>query len=408
MSSLGRLMAYAALVTFVAGPVRLASAELVTSSLSLSSVVDGSNEFALDLFGTVSENGENIVISPFSIYLSLSMTYAGAAAETGRQMEEVLRIQGSTLALHQELEHLTDLLSGPRADGSEEAYLHIVNSLWAQTGHAFRPEFLETISEYYSAELENLDFTASPESSAVHINRWADESTMGRIPAVLPPGSITQATRLVLASTAYFTADWGRQFDPFSTTDREWYLPDGNEIMVPTMYISDHFNICRGNGYRAVELPYRDTSVSMLIVLPDSGMMTEVEAMLSVDFIREITSELDDGSIHLRLPKFSTEASFELKESLMELGMIDAFGPDADFSGMDGTRWLYVSGAYHQGYVAVDEFGTEAAGASSVVLAKLNGESGSDFFIDRPFIFLIRDRSTGIILFMGRIMDPRV
>ena len=366
---------------------------------------DGCNSFATDLYLSLSGGGDDIFLSPYSISTAMAMTYAGARGTTAGQMRHVLHFTLGGDTLHAAAGELSRSLEDFDEDSAGFG-LTSVNALWGQAGHEFLPEYLGLVSTYYDAAPATLDFSRDPSACRDSINSWISGKTRGRIEDMIPPGTITTATRLVLANAISFSALWRTQFDPMSTTERPFTLIDGSCVEVPLMAISEHFRIAAGDGYRAVELPYLDTSVCMLIVLPDSGRFEEIEDRMGREFIEDITMGLSDASLDLRLPRFSSTSWFSLGDVLVSMGMTAPFGGQADFSGMDGTRWLYISSVVHQAVISVDELGTEASAATAVVMEKLNGEPSRPFHVDRPFIYMIMDRESGAILFLGRMMNP--
>ena len=281
-----------------------------------------------------------------------------------------------------------------------------MNALWGQNGYSFLPEFLGTLAANYGAGVNLLDFAGNPELSREIINEWVVEQTNDKIRELIPRNVITTATRLVLTNAIYFKAQWLFQFDEMGTADRPFHLIDGEEVTLPMMCQTEHFRIAGGNGYMAVELPYSNGRISMLVIMPDSDCFFEIEDRLGNDFINEIAGNMRDSDIYLSMPKFETVSAFQLNDVLIEMGMESAFGMSADFSGMDGTLSLYIGSVIHKAFISVDEEGTEAAAATAVIMQKINGGPSIEFLINRPFIYLIRDRDTGTILFMGRVLNP--
>jgi len=284
--------------------------------------------------------------------------------------------------------------------------LHIVNALWGQTGYSFLPEFLEILAANYGAVISFLDFSDNPELCRETINEWVTEQTHGKIEDLIPRHVLNIATRLVLTNAIYFKAQWLFQFDEMGTVDQPFHLINGEQVIVPTMHQTEHFPMAKGDGYIAVELPYTSRRMSMLVIVPDENRFQEVEDNLKNDFIDEIIRSLSETNLYLSMPKFETVSAFQLQDVLSEMGMPSAFGMSADFSGMDGSFSLYIASVIHKAFVSVDEEGTEAAAATAVVMQKVNGESSIEFIVDRPFIYLIRDRETGTLLFIGRVLNP--
>jgi serpin B len=400
---MGQCQKIAAILLFALIPATASARQEPADSIA--ALCRDNTGFAVALYGSLSGLDGNLFFSPYSISTSMAMTYAGARGLTEEQMSRVMHFRLAGNGLHRAFKGLAETM---RSDADEESgfELHGANSLWGQTGYRFLPEFLDLTSEYYGAEPFQLDFSEDPESCREIINMWTQEQTEGRISDLLPVDVLTTATRLVLSSAIFFRADWLFQFDPMGTFPCPFTLLTGQEVEVPTMTLSEHFRTMEDDGYSALELPYRERDFLMLIILPDSGRFPEIEDSLDVDLILGILERLEDASLDLRMPKFSIASQFLLGETLQSMGMTAAFGPEADFSGMDGTNWLYISSVVHQAVISVDEYGTEAAAATAVVMAKLNGESSSPFRVDRPFIYLIMERNTGAVLFMGRVLDP--
>ncbi len=381
------------------------------SVTDLAELVRGNTEFALALYqalrGDGGTEGENLFFSPYNISLCLAMAYAGARGETERQMAEALRFTLPQDRLHPAFARLSLALAGRR--GLE---LSTANSLWGQRGYPFLPSFLCLLGEVYGAPLRELDFWADPEAARQTINRWVEEETRERIQDLIPPGGINPLTRLVLVNAVYFEAAWKFPFDKGATHDAPFYLLDGREILVPTMTEAAGFGYAAGEGWQAVELPYEGEQVSMVILLPDLGRFEEFERSLDAHRLAEIVGQLEATqlSVYLRLslPKFTFTSRLELARVLAEeLGMCDAFSARADFSGMTGRPDLFIDKVYHQAFVEVDEAGTEAAAATAGVVMPMGlMPEPHEVRVNRPFLFLIRDRETGTVLSLGRVLDP--
>ncbi|MCU0486938.1 MAG: serpin family protein [Anaerolineales bacterium] len=364
----------------------------------LEALVGGNNAFALDLYQSLRTSDGNLFYSPYSISLALAMTYGGARGETEAQMADVLHFDLAQADQHPAFNQLDlDLLQ-----------LNIANAVWAQQDHPFLPAYLDLLALNYGAGIHLADFTTQAEPTRREINAWISDQTQERIQDILSPGDLDALTRMVLVNAIYFKADWQTQFDPNDTHEAPFYLLDGSQVQVDLMSNDLQLPYLRGENYQAVELPYAGGDAVMDILLPDEGQFAAFEAGLGGPELDAILSSLQDTQLHLEMPKFTFRRQFALAEQLAGLGMTDAFDPSvADFSGMDGMRDLFISDVIHQAFVAVDEEGTEAA-AATVVIMKLTGLPfpGIQLTIDRPFIFLIRDLSSGQILFFGRVLNP--
>jgi serpin B len=379
----------------------------------LAELVDGNSAFAFDLYQILREGRENVFYSPYSISVALAMTYAGAQGETERQMADALRFALSQDRLHPSFNGLDLELArrGKGAEGKDEEgfRLNVVNAIWGQEGYPFLPEFLDVLAENYGAGLRVLDFENAPEESRVTINDWVSEQTEDRIEDLIPQGVIDALTRLVLTNAIYFNAAWDNPFEPGLTEDGTFHLPDGGEVSVPVMRQTESLGYARDERVQAVELPYDGGELSMVILLPDAGEFEAFENTLDAKRVDAIVKDISYRQIALSLPRFEVESDFSLVEALTAMGMPDAFTGAADFSGMTGSRDLFIAEVVHKAFVSVDEAGTEAAAATAVVMVEMAmPEKPVEVTVDRPFVFLIRDIETGAVLFVGRVVDPSV
>jgi serpin B len=379
----------------------------------LAELVDGNNAFALDLYRLLQaeKGGENLFFSPYSLSAALAMTYAGARGETEQQMAAALHFALPQDRLHPAFNGL-DLMLASRGEGAsgkdDEGFrLNVVNAVWGQAGYEFLGAFLDTLAENYGAGLRLLDFRTDPEASRRTINDWVSDQTEGLIQDLIPQGVIDQLTRLVLTNAIYFNAAWAEPFEAKKTEDRPFYLLDGNPVTVPMMHNSASYGYAQGSGYQAIELPYDGHELSMVVLLPDTGTFGAFEGSLDGSRLDAILGDLRQQSITLTMPKFKFDSDFSLSGALAALGMPAAFSSDADFSGMDGKRDLFIQEVVHKAFVTVDEEGTEAAAATGVVIGLMAAPGApTEVTVDRPFLFLIRDVETGAILFLGRVLDP--
>ncbi len=377
----------------------------------LSTLVDGNNTFALDIYRSLrSENG-NLILSPFSMSLALAMTYAGARGETESQMADVLHFTQPQATLHPAFNALDLALEKKplTLDKDQEPMtLNLANSVWAEQTFPFQQDFLDTIALNYGAGVRLVDFKNQFEPARKDINNWVEDETKNKIKDLLPAGSLNADTRMVLVNAIYFKADWLNQFDANSTYDAKFNLLDGSQSDVKMMSNHDFIPYYAGDGFQAVELSYAGETAAMDIILPDEGNFESFESSFNKEVYDAMISGFQPKSVSLGLPKFSFTKDFSLSDTLKGMGMPDAFdGNAADFSGMTGKKDLFVSNVIHKAFVAVDEKGTEAAAATAVTM-ELAGAAMPDvvFTADRPFIFIIRDTVNGQILFMGRVLNP--
>jgi serpin B len=381
------------------------------STTDVNSLADENNTFALDLYQTLRTQQGNLILSPYSISLALAMTYAGARGETESQMAQTLRFTPQE-QLHPAFNALDLQLEKKPLNldtDQEPLQLNIANAVWAEQTHAFQSEYLDVLARNYGAGIQLSDFISQYEPARKEINRWVSDKTEDRINDLLPEGSVNSDTRMVLVNAIYFKADWLDQFEADDTYDAPFNLLDGSQIETPMMGQHMFIPYLSGSGYQATELPYSGDTAAMTIILPDQGRFEEIESALSPQMLTEILGGMSQTSVTLRMPKFTFESSFSLRDALSGMGMSAAFDPSAaDFSGMTGKQDLFISEVIHKAFVAVDEEGTEAAAATAVMMEATSALLADvRLVIDRPFIFFIRDLQTGQILFMGRMVNPK-
>jgi serpin B len=373
------------------------------------SPVDGNTAFALDLYGRLKNGPGNLFFSPYSIASCLAMVYAGARGDTEREMAQVLRFDKDQQQLHSSFGELQRQLN--EVEKQQAIQLSIANGLWAQAGHSFLPAFLEVAKGEYEANLSQVDFKTGAEAARGEINRWVAQKTKDKIRTILPPGSVTGFTRLVLANAIYFKGAWARPFDQAETSLRPFHLSRANQAGALLMHHFDTVRYMENSDFQAVELPYRGHELSMMVILPRQvDGCGQLEGRLTPALLSGSVAQMKQQRVEIFLPRFKLESGFDLKNTLAKMGMPGAFGPKADLSGMDGTRLLYISGVFHKAWGEVNEEGTEAAAATAATVATsavMRPVAPPPVFrADHPFIFLIRDTRSGSLLFLGRLADP--
>jgi len=373
-------------------------------------VVDGNNEFAVDLYGKLRSQNGNLFFSPESVSTALAMTYAGARGDTAAEMAKTLHFTLPPDRLHPAM---GALLAGLNAthDGYQ---LRLANALWAQQGYKFRDDFLQVTKSDYGAGLNQVDFSGATEAARLTINQWVEQKTEDKIKDLLKPGAVNPATRLVLTNAIYFKADWQTQFRKEATTVEDFHLAPAQTVKAPLMHRTGGYNYFSEGTFQILEIPYKSRDLSMIVFLPnDVNGLLAFEQSLTASNMQKWLSQLKPVSrVILTLPKYKVTQQFELAGVLGAMGMPTAFKLGAaDFSGMTGDRELFISAVIHKAFVDVDEAGTEAAAATAVVMVGSamrapDPTPPTEFRADHPFLFLIRDNRSGSILFMGRVADP--
>jgi serpin B len=388
---------------------------------------------------------KNVVFSPTSIALAMGMARAGARNETASQMDAVLHTNGWD-ELGPGLNALAQALAsrdGGFQDDEGNAHvlaLRIANAAFAQRGWSVEPAYLDAVAAAFGAGIKLVDYAQDPEAARKTINAWVSQKTAGRIPQLLEPPNVTEATRLYLVNAVYLKANWVAEFPVEATAPKPFTGLGGSKVVVPTMSLSGRQEVpyLRGKGWQATELRYRGTNrttpLAMTLIMPDD--LAAFESSMSVTLLRDISSDLtaertrlnesvepnqgdDCGfypySLDLSMPRFEVSTRAQLKDMLAALGMPVAFDPDrADFSGIhqpESGDAIHIGNVIHQANIDVDEKGTEAAAATAIG-ADTGGCTGPapsksiPLALDHPFIFVLRDIETGAVLFMGRVVDP--
>jgi serpin B len=377
---------------------------------------ESANKFALAMHREVRRQPGNLFFSPFSLRTVLGMALAGAKGETAAQIGEALRAPCEGERLHAVLGGAVRLLATARGSGCEIA---VANSLWGQDGAPLEAGFLDLITRHYAGGVNPVDFRRDPEGARRRINEWVEDHTRRKIRGLIPPGGVQADTRLVLANAVHFKGNWLSRFSKTATRDEPFRLEGGSTVRAPLMYQHADVWYAGGDGYHAVDLPYEGGSLSMLALLPyrPDGLQ-DLEKRLSARMLRECAGQLTLREVELFLPRFRIEGgTIDMAVPLAALGMTLPFNPtQADFSGINGRRppddeALFFSAVFHQAFVEVNEEGTEAAAATAAVqlVGAMPGRAEGPvpvFRADHPFLFAIRHRRSGEILFIGRMADP--
>jgi serpin B len=282
--------------------------------------------------------------------------------------------------------------------------------MWAQRSAVLREAFLTVLRESYRSTPGWIDFRAAAEEARTEINRWIEEQTEGRIKVLLLPGMVGPDTRLVLTNTVLLKAKWSQPFLDVRTKVQPFFVSERVQVQASFMHQTGYFKAARVPGGWMLELPYAGGELVMNVILPKRrGGLPEMERALTSGTVTAWCGELRTMLVELAFPRWKTSATSDLGPPLQRMGMARAFNyPEADFSGIDGSRELYLSSVAQQARIEVTEEGTEAAAATALI-AMAGGAGRSEplpFHADHPFLFLIRDPTSGAVLFFGRVADP--
>ncbi len=378
------------------------------STAALRAFATASNTFGLQLYRALSSAKEpNLAISPISVTLALTMTWAGARTETAAEMGRVLHLSGdqaeSLVAAGDFLESLSTR--------SPLTTVAVANRLFVQEGYPLAREYERTIRDDFGAPVQPMAFASAPEKARLEINRWVAQTTDQRIPELLAPQSIGSSTRLVLTNAIYFLGKWLAPFERTETRPRRFTIGPTRVEEVLMMRSKGTFAHAKVPGAQVLELRYaaKEPSMSMVIVLPDENEgLGRLEQTITYERLSRWLTQLRRVTVDVQLPRFEAGTHAELGLALQSLGMRRAFGRGADFRAMSEGSDLMIDEVHHGTFVKVDEEGTEAAAATAVVMraAATRPDQNVEFTVDHPFLFLVRELRSGALLFLGRVTDP--
>ena len=364
-------------------------------------IVAADNTFGFNLLRALQAEtpDETLFISPVSVSFALGMTLNGASGATYDAMAETLGKAGLTeTEVNAAYQSLMELLTGL----DPKVVLEIANSIWYREGFDVRPEFLDVNRTYFDAEVRALNFD-DPAAPDV-INGWVDEKTKGKIEEVIK--EIGADVVMVLINAIYFKGDWAYRFDEDDTRDDTFTNADGSTTPVKMMRQHATLPMASTERYTALDLPYGDSLYSMTLVLPGEGVtVDDLVADLDADAWADLTGRLTPREVDVELPRFKIEYETSLEDALSALGMEVAFTDAADFSRIRESGGLKIDDVIHKTFVQVNEEGTEAAAVTAVVIVETSAPIPQVFRVDRPFVFAVRERHSGTVLFLGKVMS---
>lgn len=408
----------------------LATPQSAPMSEQLHTLYQHQKTFALDLHrALVGANTQgNAFASPLSIWTALSMLSGGAVGQTARELASALFDDAGmdATALRADLQRVASDLRGRLEELGEGTQLAWADALWSEASFSLDPQVIKALREHYGARLESLDFMGAPEAARQTINSWVAQQTRDRIRDLLPQGSVTNLTRIVLTDAVWFKGSWskafpdgGRKLHPFQRSDGASlvvpFISDEKPRKTPVAFLPDEREPeSAETDLIAFELPYGEDSeeaeLALLVLLPDDPAgLTLLEQELTAERLDAITAALQRREVFVALPKIKMAPAYDLSRVFRDMGLEHIFEPDGGLDGFasEGQPGLFVSGGFHKAFLEIDEQGTEAAAATGIVVgARAMPPPTPRITADRPFLFLIRERSTGAVLFIGRLADP--
>ena len=377
---------------------------LLIASASAQTASESVSAFTFQMYQKVAEKEKgNIFFSPYSISSAMAMTYVGAANETQNQIASTLHFTKDTKALATSMGGLHQSLLSKNGKGLE---LSISNRVWVEQTYKVKCGYKRTLKKRFKTSFGKADFIGNFQSERVKINDAVATDTKSLIKDLIPQGGLSPITRLVLTNAIYFKGRWEKQFNPERTRKGDFYVDNSTTVSAQYMSSKEQYNYYEDETLMAVELPYSN-NITMLVILPAEGTtISDLGKTLNQQKYQAITSELYSDEVSLMLPKFKSEASLTLSNTLKEMGMPIAFTDGADFTGISNRNDLKITDVFHKAFIEVSEEGTEAAAATAVVVGVKSMPMTRTFKANRPFIYIIRDTKTGTPLFIGRLMNP--
>eukprot|EP00252_Welwitschia_mirabilis_P027084 TRINITY_DN9163_c0_g1_i1.p1 TRINITY_DN9163_c0_g1~~TRINITY_DN9163_c0_g1_i1.p1 ORF type:complete len:397 (-),score=75.74 TRINITY_DN9163_c0_g1_i1:214-1404(-) len=391
--------------------------------MDVQALISGHTEFMLQFAQKVFEDASqrNAVFSPMTVAVALSMAAAGAKGPTLHQiMHTCFNLKSDKAVPDHMHEFASQLSSTVFSDASSLGgpILSFVNGIWVEKSMQLKPAYVTAVNKYYSTEAQIADFVNEPNEVRTTANKWASEQTKGRVQELLPDGSIDKNTRMILANALYFLGTWKKQFDSSVTKDDKFHQLNGETIQVPMMTTRKKQFIKRVNDCKILRLPYLSgqdkRSFSMYFLLPDKlDGLPDLEKTINMNFIQNHLSQGQEVDVKsFQLPKFKLSFSLEASEILKQLGLVAPFTDEADFTEVvdspTGSN-LFISNVFHKAFVEVNEKGTEAAAASAATIQLRSLQftvTEEDFVADHPFMFVIKEDVTGVVLFIGHVLNP--
>ncbi|MGI0059833.1 MAG: serpin family protein, partial [Nitrosotalea sp.] len=346
----------------------------------------------------------NVFFSPYSITNAFSMIYEGAQGATSDEMESVFHFIKDNSARKNYILQTNSELASP----DQQYKLGIANAVWIQDDYPILQNYTNTLEKYYAANATSLDLKNDSENSRNTINNWVADKTNQKILNLLPEGTIDQNTRLVLTNAIYFKGNWTNQFDPLGTSNQNFTTLSQGVVKVSMMSSTKSFGYFADNDTQVLKMPYLGGRLSMIVLLPKDGNISSLVNSLSVEKLQQWNSNMVQEPVTIYIPKFTLDTKYTLNDYLSSMGMPSVFLPNvADLSGITGNDNLFIGTAIHQAFVTVDEKGTEAAAATGGTVEALSMlQSNNTFRADHPFVFMIYDDQTGLVLFIGQVVNP--
>ncbi len=402
------------------------SAASPSTDADSAAVVNGFNDFTFDLYHQVMQLDQNMIISPYSISSLLGILAAASAGNTRSQFAQIFHLNpnqnfNNVLAALDNINvslKLSDNCTNwvhckfkqwmRSLQGNEDTQdFDVANALWADKKFSYKQSFLDNLEKNTSIHFYRVDFTHDSEKMVNVINTWVEDHTNNYIQNLLPPRSIDPSTNLILTNAIYFKGLWQKPFKSELTNPGKFTLQNGDKIDVPMMYQADEFLYAENDMLQMLQLPYKTTLVMAVLLPKPNHTIQEIQQALSTKVFTQLLQSAERRSVQVSLPKFKFESTFNsLKDNIQALGLMDAFGPKANFSNITNDP-LFISTIIQKAMIQVDEKGTVAAAATGIMMVGAAMMNNAVFNANHPFLFIIFDGQSNLILFMGQVTHPQ-
>lgn len=370
---------------------------------NINTTINANNQFAIEFYKEIVKNEKgNIFFSPYSISTAFSMAYEGARGKTAQEIQSIFHFLKDNKQRRLSNETIYN-------NFKKLCELNIANALWIRKGYKLSSNYAKVIEKYYNGNAASLDFKNAAEKSRTVINNWVKDKTDNIINNLMPQGFLNELTPIVIVNTVDFKGVWRWQFEAMNTKEENYKTGDNKTVKINMMNITNQFNYAKTKELQILEMMYKGNELSMLVFLPAKNDLISLEKIISPENFNEWKNKLAMTKVEIHIPKFKFENKRFLKSVLKDMSMSLVFSENANFSGINGVKGLFISDIIHSAYVDVNEHGTYAKAATSLMLYE-GVEDPSKvpvFRADHPFIFIIQERKTGNILFLGRVVNPK-
>lgn len=363
---------------------------------------DANNDFG---FAMLKNSEKSTVVSPYSVERALGMVLDGACGETAEQMRTALSLPEAN-----NLSAAGAMIENDMLSDAEKIAINIDNRVWLAQNYTLTADYASSTASNYRVAPQTLDFVGNPDGSRETINADVAKSTSDRIQNILPAGSISPNTKVVLTNAIYFKAPWTDAFDP-KATDKQDFKGFAGTTQIDMMHHAKKHMVYINDALTAFDMSFKNANYAFMVILPNEvtpEALSAMEAGLSAKSLREMRGEMEEATVRLDMPKFRVEAGMQLKQLMKSLGMELAFTHAADFSAISGEPDIYIDDIYHKAFIEVAEEGAEAAAATAVVMktrAMRPVARDLTITVDHPFVYAIIEKKSGTALFIGRVTD---